>query len=179
MSEEDKNKPHQLKNTISDQENDLNLKHLFDTADQDKDGLILESELKMLMTNLEINKETYDTVMKQITPAGMDYKTFSSLIGSPVKSILKVVYEDNGKQGLKMMYKLMGYEYVENKQQQQQKKEIEKKKRQALLKKRYPESEYDKSNPSKTRYRCDYKPEHPRPVNGVHFYDSIWDFNNK
>tara|TARA_B100001094_G_C18192884_1_gene808519 strand:- start:5198 stop:6508 length:1311 start_codon:yes stop_codon:yes gene_type:complete len=179
MSEEDKNKQHQLKNTISDQENDLNLKHLFDTADQNKDGLILESELKMLMTNLEINKETYDTVMKQITPAGMDYKTFSSLIGSPVKSILKVVYEDNGKQGLKMMYKLMGYEYVENKQQQQQKKEIEKKKRQALLKKRYPEPEYDKSNPSKTRYRRDYKPEHPRPINGVHFYDSIWDFNNK
>ena len=47
----------------------------------------------------------------------------------------------------------------------------------ALLKKRYPESEYDKSNPSKTRYRSDYKPENPRDPDGVHFYDSMWTFN--
>ena len=56
---------------------------------------------------------------------------------------------------------------------------MEKKKRQAQLKKMYPEADYDKSQPSKTRYRSDYKPEHPRNPDAVHFYDSIWDFNKQ
>ena len=39
------------------------------------------------------------------------------------------------------------------------------------------EAEYDKTQPSKTRYRSDYKPENPRDPDGVHFYDSMWTFN--
>ena len=177
MDEQDKNEKHKVKTIVSDKDNDLNLRHLFDTADQDKDGMLLESELKHLMNNLQLDKEVYDNVLKTVTPAGMDYKTFSSLVGSPIKQILKVVYEDNGRQGLKMMYKLMGYEYIDDKRQEQEKKRIENEKRRARLKKMYPETDYDKSQPSKTRYRTDYKPEHPRPEHGVQFYDSIWDFD--
>ena len=106
----------------------------------------------------------------------MDYKTFASLLGETIKGILKIVYEENGIVGLKMMYKLMGYEYVQ-KSLEEAKKEMEKKKRQAQLKKMYPEAEYDKTQPSKTRYRSDYKPENPRDPDGVHFYDSMWTFN--
>ena len=122
---------------ISEQENDANLKHLFNTADQNKDGMIMENELKELMDNLQINQELYDNAMKTITPAGMDYKTFSSLLGEHIKNILKIVYTENGVVGLKMMYKLMGYEYAQ-KSLEDAKKEMEKKKRQAQLKKMYP-----------------------------------------
>ena len=167
-----------VKLVVTEQENDANLKHLFNTADQNKDGMIMKTELKELMDNLQINKDLYDNAMKTITPAGMDYKTFSSLLGQPIKNILKIVYQENGIIGLKMMYKLMGYEYNE-KSLEDAKKEMEKKKRQAQLKKMYPEADYDKSQPSKTRYRSDYKPEHPRDPCGVHFYDSIWDFNKQ
>ena len=107
----------------------------------------------------------------------MDYKTFASLLGETIKGILKIVYEENGIVGLKMMYKLMGYEYTQP-SLEEAKKEMEKKKRQAQIKKMYPEAEYDKTQPSKTRYRSDYKPQHPRDPDGVHFYDSMWTFNN-
>lgn len=164
---------------LTEQEKSQHLKHLFDAADQDKDGMILKQEAKQLMDNLQIDKEVYDTVMKNMTPAGMDFNTFAGLVGEPIKRILKIVYQDNGKQGLQLMYKLMGYEFVDpkNDKLQQQKEKEEKKK--AMLKKMYPETDYDKSQPSKTRYRSDYKPEHPRAEDGVHFYDSIWDFSKK
>lgn len=177
ISEEDRKSTHKVKQQLTDKDNDLNLKHLFDTADQNKDGLLLESELSEIMKNLQISTELRDTVLKRVTPAGMDFKTFSSLLGNPIKQVLKVVYEQNGRNGLKLMYKLMGYEYVESKQQKEEKKKAEDERKRQRLKKMYPETDYDKSKPSKTRYRSDYKPEHPRPENGVHFYDSIWDFN--
>lgn len=162
------------KQSLTEQENARNLRHLFNAVDQDKDGMILESEVKILMDDLQINQELYNNVLKNMTPAGMDYKTFSSLIGQPIKQILRVVYEDTGKKGLKMMYKLMGYEYTEDEKPSESEEA-----RKARLKKMYPETDYDKSNPSKSRYRSNYKPEHPRPEEGVHFYDSIWDFSNK
>lgn len=174
--DEQQNNNSRVKLAISDQESDEKLKHLFNTADQNKDGMIMETELKDLMDNLQVDRELYDNVMKRITPAGMDYKTFASLLGEPIKGILKIVYEENGIVGLKMMYKLMGYEYAQP-SLEEAKKEMEKKKRQAQIKKMYPEAEYDKTQPSKTRYRCDYKPEHPRDPDGVHFYDSMWTFN--
>ena len=34
-------------------------------------------------------------------------------MGEPIKGILKIVYEENGVVGLKIMYKLMGYEYAQ------------------------------------------------------------------
>jgi hypothetical protein len=167
---------------LTDQKNDQYLKQLFDAVDQDKDGMILKKEATILMDQLQIDKEIYDTVLNNMSPAGMDFKTFSSIVGQPIKRILKVVYQDNGKQGLKLLYKLMGYDFTDLESKKQRKIEEKNRKEQekkATLKKMYPETDYDKSNPSKTRYRSDYKPEHPRPENGVHFYDSIWDFSKK
>jgi len=170
------------KKHMSEQEKSQYLKQLFDAVDQDKDGMILKKEASILMDHLEIDKEVYDSVLNNMSPAGMDFKTFSSLVGQPIKRILKLVYEDNGKQGLKLMYKLMGYDFVDNDTNQKTKEQIEAEKeaeKAAKIKKMYPETDYDKSQPSKTRYRADYKPEHPRPDKGVQFYDSIWDFSKK
>ena len=167
---------------LTDQQNDQYLKQLFDAVDQDKDGMILKKEATILMDQLQIDKEVYDNVLNNMSPAGMDFKTFSSIVGEPIKRILKVVYQDNGKQGLKLLYKLMGYDFTDlesKKQRELEEQEKKKEEKKAMLKKMYPETDYDKSKPSKTRYRSDYKPEHPRPENGVHFYDSIWDFSKK
>jgi hypothetical protein len=170
-------------NYLSEQEKSQYLKQLFQAVDQDKDGMILKQEVKRLMDELQIDKEVYDNVLNNMSPAGMDFKTFASLTGEPIKRVLNVVYQDNGKQGLKLMYKLMGYEFSEptdnDTEQQMREKKEEKEKKRNMLKKMYPETDYDKSQPSKTRYRADYKPEHPRPETGVSFYDSIWDFSKK
>ena len=118
---------------LTDQQNDQYLKQLFDAVDQDKDGMILKKEATILMDQLQIDKEVYDNVLNNMSPAGMDFKTFSSIVGEPIKRILKVVYQDNGKQGLKLLYKLMGYDFtdLESKKQreleEQEKKKEEKK----------------------------------------------------
>ena len=179
MESENETSTSKTKKHLTEQENSLYLKQLFDAADQNKDGMILEQEAKQLLNNLQISKDVFDNVMRYMTPAGMDYKTFSSLVGEPIKRILKIVYNENGTQGLGLLYKLLGYEFLSNDESEvaAKKQEEMRKERQAKLKKMYPETDYDKSQPSKTRYRTDYKPEDPRPINGVHFYDSIWDFN--
>ncbi len=164
------------KQEANDADADYFLKHLFQAMDDDNDGLVSRFDLKSVMNQFYIRDELYQKVLNEVRPQGMDFNTFSSLIGQPVKMILKNIYDEHGEDGLKMTYKILGYKYVEDKERKRQE-ERERKKRYNHLNKQFSEPEYDDSEPSKTRYRSDYKPQHPRPKNGVHFYDSIWDFN--
>ena len=166
----------QQKQESSDADADHFLKHLFQAMDDDNDGLVSRFDLKSVMNEFYIRDELYQKVLNEVSPQGMDFNTFSSLIGQPVKMVLKNIYDEHGEDGLKMTYKILGYKYVEDKERKKQE-ERERKKRYNHLNKQFSEPEYDDSEPSKTRYRSDYKPQHPRPKNGVHFYDSIWDFN--
>ena len=164
-------------NYLSEQDKTQYLKQLFKAADQDNDGMILKEEAKRLMDDLQIDKEVYDNVLNNMSPAGMDFRSFASLVGEPIKRVLKIVYQDNGKPGLKLMYKLLGYEFSDSADKDTQ--QLKEEEKMTKIKKKYPETDYDKSQPSKTRYRSDYKPEHPRPEKGVQFYDSIWNFSKK
>ena len=58
---------------------------------------------------------------------GMDFNTFSSLIGQPVKMVLKNIYDEHGEDGLKMTYKILGYKYVEDKERKRQEERRERK----------------------------------------------------
>lgn len=161
----------------SEQHLDYLLKHLFDTMDDDGNGFVSKFEVKSLMNEFYIKEDLYKQVMRSFRPEGMDFNTFSSIIGEPVRLVLKNIYQEHGIDGIKMTYKILGYEYVGEDLKETARKEERKKQFEKYLKKAYPETDYDKSEPSKTRYRSDYKPQNPRPKNGVHFYDSIWDFN--
>ena len=164
----------------TDADSDYFLEHISKAMDENKDGLVSRVDLRNFMNEFYIRNEQYEKVLNTVRPEGMDFKTFSSLIGQPVKLILRNIYNEHGINGLKMTYKILGYEYAEDpegKSRANNCDERERKMSQQQLKQKYPETEYDKSKPSKTRYRSDYKPQHPRPKNGVHFYDSIWDFN--
>jgi len=166
----------QKKQEANDADADYFLKHLFQAMDDDNDGLVSRFDLKSIMNEFYIQDELYQKVLNEVRPQGMDFNTFSSLIGQPVKLVLKNIYDEHGEAGLKMTYKILGYKYVEDEERKNQE-ERERKKKYQHLNKQFSEPEYDDSEPSKTRYRSDYKPQHPRPKNGVHFYDSIWDFN--
>jgi hypothetical protein len=162
---------------ITDQETDHFFKQLFDTMDDDNDGFVSKFDMKSLMNEFYIRDDLYKKVLKSFRPEGIDFKTVSSIIGEPVKLVLKNIYEEHGLDGIKMTYKILGYEYVGEDLQEIAQKAKKKKQFEKYLKKAYPETNYDKSEPTKTRYRSDYKPQNPRPENGIHFYDSIWDFN--
>ncbi len=151
------------------------VKDLFNSIDEDSDGVLTEHDIKTLLTHLNLDTTTHNNVINSLTSEGMNLDNFESVLGGHIKNIFQKVNEKNGKQGMKLVYKLWGYEYPDipktERSSAQQKKERQR------LNMQFPETDYDRSKPSKTRYTTDYKPENPRPEKGVSFYDSIWDFS--
>jgi len=159
------------------------VKDLFKSIDKDNDGILTIYDIKTLMMQLNLDIQINNEIIGNLKEPGMNYRDFNFILGEHIDRIFKNVYSKNGEPGVKLVYKIWGYEYphIRSKEDNGNKKKKDKIREQwsDQLKKMYPETDYDKSQPSKTRYRSDYKPQHPRPEKGVHFYDSIWDFTKK
>ena len=151
------------------------VKDLFNSIDEDSDGILTTHDIKTLLTHLNLDTTTHDNVINRLTPEGMNWDNFESILGGHIKKTFQKVHEKNGKQGMKLVYKLWGYDYPDT--QSSERSSAQQKREQQKLNAQFPETDYDRSKPSKTRYRTDYKPENPRPEKGVGFYDSIWDFS--